>query len=267
MHVNMEYLRPGQILERLAQTPVIFVPIGPLEWHGPHMPYGTDGINAATTAKEVCRRVGGLVWPTLFWGTERERRPEQLQSLGFRKDQYVVGMDFPGLAMPSCYCAEEVLAIVVREVLRAAGKLGAKLIVIVNGHGAENHMAMLQRLATEISNTTGPRVYFRIAIPKEIMDSGSGGHADSDETAMMMHMTDSVDLSALPPLPQKMPFKDFAVVSGGGFDNRVPDHILPEATDPRRHATKALGQKIFETAVQEIEHEVKELLKGLRPEA
>ncbi len=50
-----------------------FLPVGPLEYHGPHMPVGTDGINATECARETCARLGkGVVFPTLFWGTERE---------------------------------------------------------------------------------------------------------------------------------------------------------------------------------------------------
>jgi len=263
--MSIVYLRPDEIRRRIAQTPVAFIPIGPLEWHGPHCPYGTDGLNAQNVAAEVCRSVGGVLWPTLFWGTERERPGEQLQSLGFEPDRYIVGMDFPANPLPSCYCPEEVLSIMVREVVREAGRIGARLVVIINGHGAENQIATLHRLAVEITNSTGPRVHVRITAPREMIQAGSGGHADADETSVMMFLTRSVDLSALPPIPTRLAFKDFAVVNGGGFDGKVPDHILPDWADPRRKASPDRGREIFQQMTREIQQEVETLLNELGP--
>ena len=257
--INLTLLRPPQIRERLAQAPVAFIPVGPLEWHGPHCPYGTDGLNAQHMAAEACRRVGGILWPTLFWGTERERRPDQLESLGFPKDAYIVGMDFPANPLPSCYCPEEIFAVVVRETLRQAGRLGVKLAAIVNGHGAENHMAALRRLTVEISRTTGPLTYLRVSDPSK----GSGGHADADETSLMMFLTHSVDLSALPPVTQSLRYAEHAVVDGGGFDGKTPDHILPERCDPRQNASAGHGEQIFRANCDRLEREVRSMLNKI----
>ena len=257
--IYLPLLRPGQIRERLSRTPVAFIPIGPLEWHGPHCPYGTDGLNAQHTAAEVCQRIGGVLWPTLFWGTERERRPDQLESLGFPKEAYVVGMDFPANPVPSSYCPEEILAILVRETLRQAGALGAKLAAVINCHGAENHMAMLRRLQVEISRTSGPRVYLFVPAPSD----GSGGHADAGETSLMMHLTRSVDLSALPTGTERLRYVDHAVVDGGGFDGKTPDHTLPEQYDPRRHSSPEHGRQGFQMACNRIEQQVRAVLREM----
>lgn len=260
--LRIAYLRPGQIIRRLQEHGVVFVPIGPLEWHGPHMPYGTDGLNAQRTAEEVCRRVGGVVWPTLFWGTERERRPEQLQSLGFATDRYIVGMDFPANSLSSGYCAEEVFALLVRDTVRQAARLGARLIVLINGHGAENQMAALQRLAVELSHAGPARVHFRMAMPIGTGPLGSMGHADAGETALMMHLTESVDLSQLPPAGDELRYVDHAVVDGGGFDGKSPTHRVPAESDPRRRSTAELGEQVFASACEQIAREVKEMLAG-----
>ena len=48
--VRIEYLLPEQIAaERDRQMPM-FIPIAPLEWHGPHLPFGTDPLNAHALA-------------------------------------------------------------------------------------------------------------------------------------------------------------------------------------------------------------------------
>ena len=88
----------------------------------------------------MAERVGGVVLPTFFWGTERERPEEMVADLGFEKGQYVVGMDFPANILPSLYCREEFLALLVRELLTLLIRQQYKLIVLVNGHGARNHL-------------------------------------------------------------------------------------------------------------------------------
>lgn len=258
---RIAFLRPGEIADRLAEMPVVYIPIGPLEWHGPHLPFGTDPLNAENVALGVCVRTGGVVWPTQFWGTEKERRPEQLRSLGFSPDEYIVGMDFPKNTLKSMYCPEEVLAILVREMLRETTVLGAKLAVIINGHGAENQIDLLKRLETEFNNTTDLKVYFRIAAPREIVERGSGEHAAAMETSAIMHaFGDCVDLAELPPIPERMRYTDYAVVDGPGFDGGgAADGCLAPANDPRTSASAEVGRALVEKAVSEIVAEITDL--------
>ncbi len=262
--VRMSHLRPGEIAGRLKKTSVVYVPFGPLEWHGPHMPFGTDPLNAENAALASCRRTGGVVWPTQFWGTERERRPEQLASLGFPTDKYVVGMDFPKNFMPSMYCPEEIFAIVVREILRAITTLKARLAVLVNGHGGENHIRVLERLAVEFTSTTDLAVHVRMAAPKTML-SGSGEHAARGETGLLMHLHPaSVDIRQLPPKSRRMKYTDYAVVDGPGFDGKAAGNgYLSRDEDPRFTASAAPGKKVADATVREIAAEVKALLKSL----
>jgi len=60
--VQFELMRPPQIVEARRRCPVAYLPLGPLEWHGPHTPMGTDAIHAHRVAVETARRVshGGL---------------------------------------------------------------------------------------------------------------------------------------------------------------------------------------------------------------
>ena len=78
------------------RVPLIIVPVAPLEYHGPHMPVGTDPINASQVSHACCKKLRkGVVLPTMFMGTEREHGPACVESLGFEPGKYVVGMDFP----------------------------------------------------------------------------------------------------------------------------------------------------------------------------
>ena len=149
--VQMEFLRPQEIVAERERCSIVYLPVGPLEWHGPAMPYGTDPLMAQEVARAAAQRTGGVVMPTLFFGTERERPADILAAKGFEhpEDMYVLGMDVPKNCMKSFYAREELFALMVREHLRLLVQQGYKLIVIVNGHGAWGQRSSLERLAVE----------------------------------------------------------------------------------------------------------------------
>jgi len=258
-----EWLRPGQLNERKSQCPLVLFPLGPLEYHGPHMPLGTDPLNATFVAHECCRRLGkGVVLPTMYVGTERERDPDMLESLGFKRDDYVVGMDFPPRQWNSHYLPEEVFALLVAAETRCLIGQGYKYIFIVNGHGAFNHNAVLKRLCIEFSNTTPAQVDFAIGFPEQAAASGAIGHADIAEASLIMHYSEAaVDVRALPPKGVPLKYADFSVVNGEGFIASKPDHLVPEEYDPR-NANAQLGKGHFETTIAEVCGKIERLVSG-----
>ncbi len=158
--VQLELLRPGEILAERERCSIVYLPVGPLEWHGPAMPYGTDALLAQSLARCAAERTGGVVMPTLFIGTERERPASILRDKGFENPEqlYVLGMDVPKNSMKSFYAREDMFAVIVREHLRLLVQQGYRLIVIVNGHGAWGQTSTLERLAVEFSNETPSKV-------------------------------------------------------------------------------------------------------------
>ncbi len=66
--VQYELLRPAQVRAIREKCPVVYIPVGSLEWHGLQNPLGTDGLKAHAICCEAARRYGGLVLPTLFLG-------------------------------------------------------------------------------------------------------------------------------------------------------------------------------------------------------
>jgi len=226
---------------------------------------GTDALNAGLTARHVAERVGGVVLPTFFWGTERERPPAMVRDLGFGQEDYIVGMDFPRNTLKSLYCREEFLALLVRELLGQLVELGYALIVVVNGHGALNHVETLQRLCTEFSACSPARVLFTIAFPTGGHFEFGIGHADAIETSLMMAAyPDSVDLDALPPKDEPLQNQDWAIVDSDTFRGKPTlDHTLRRESDPRWHASAELGRRVHDQAVQEIEGSVRAALAEL----
>ena len=263
--VHYELLRPTEIVAERERCPVVYLPIGPLEWHSVHMPMGTDGLNAAAVAARVAEHVGGVVLPTFFWGTERERPEGMVADLGFEKGEYVVGMDFPANILPSLYCREEFLALLVREMLTLLIRQQYKLIVMVNGHGARNHLDTLQRLAIEFSASGPARVILATAWPSKGDLDTFTGHADAGETSVMMALTaESVDVGALPQTTEPLRSRDWAVVDADTFNHQpTPDHTLRPEYDPRTRSTPEKGRRILSMAVEDVEAAVRAALGGL----
>jgi creatinine amidohydrolase len=256
-------LRPAQLAEERARCPLVFLPVGPLEYHGPHMPIGTDGLVATRCAQEACRRMGkGVVMPTLFWGTERERPDWMLESLGMAPGTWVVGMDFPTATWKSHYAPEHVFGIVVATQLEMLIANGYRVIVLVNGHGATNHLVTLERLSRHYSATTPCLVTGIQPVPLEPPEEGFGGHADRWETAIMLHLQEIepgagplVDLSRLPSLPTPIHYHEFSVVDGHGF-SRHPDPERIVRDDPRASTARDGAQwfaQVVDTCVASAE--------------
>ena len=69
--VLYEELLPEECVQRIKEMPVAYLPLGTLEWHGPHMPLGADGIQSKELFVRVAEKVGGVVLPMLFMGPDR----------------------------------------------------------------------------------------------------------------------------------------------------------------------------------------------------
>jgi creatinine amidohydrolase len=260
--LRLQWLRPDEVAAERAHCPLIYLPIGPLEWHGPHLPLGTDPLQAENTALVLAEKLGGVVHPTLYLGTERERSPELLRALGFSGEEWIVGMDFPANTERSYYYAEDAFAIMVRFTLEQLAAHGYRLIVMVNGHGATNQIQHLQRLAAEFSQRGPAKVLYTFDLDGQTDDDA--GHATITETAAVLALNqDRVDLTQLPPLEIPLQNTDYAIVDAPTFDGQPePDRTVRAQADPRR-ATPELGQKHFAHTVERLSTLIVSELKQL----
>ena len=251
--VQMEFLRPGEIQAERQRCSIVYLPVAPLEWHGPAMPYGTDPLIAQTLAREAALRTGGVVMPTLFFGTERERPAYILEAKGFENPDkmYVKGMDVPANCMKSYYAREDIFALTVREYLRLLVEQEYKLIVLVNGHGATGQRASLDRLAREFTGETESTVLYHMIDITAADFNPDFGHGTLVETSLVRHICDeNVDLSQLPPRDVPLKFTDWGIADDCVFEGkRTPGDCV--VRDPR-DATPELGAKCMENAVNNL---------------
>ncbi|HYK88375.1 MAG TPA: creatininase family protein [Acidobacteriota bacterium] len=198
----MAYLFPDEIAAARERNGLVILPVAPVEWHGPHLAMGCDNLLAHAFARRLAMEFPCPYFPPLFVGTERERKHDTLEALGFPRDAYIEGMDFPKNSVASAYLREEVFAAVMRDTLTILlGRMRFRHVVIVNGHGAENQLAVMNRLCREFNAAppgTKRVIWVYPGFPHSLV-AGSIGHAASEETSMLASTWPGcVDLSRLP---------------------------------------------------------------------
>jgi len=106
----------------LVAERVVILPVGSTEQHGPHLPLGSDALAVAEVGLRVGRQIGAIVAPTIPYGYRSAPR-----SGG--------GELFTGTTS----LTGETLIHVVRDILTALVRHGARRIVVLDGH-YENNM-------------------------------------------------------------------------------------------------------------------------------
>ncbi len=225
-----ERLRPGQIDEILAESPIAYLPWGSLEWHGPHNPIGLDALKVWHLAQMAAQRTGGVVWPPIFAGY-MTMKPHA----GFKKTIEVPAEVIMGLA--NAYLDE-------------LADEGFKLAVIVMGHYGAEHVKALTHVAENWPKVRAKGRDMKVwAFPEyKVRPEGatpSGDHAGLYETSLMMFFdADLVDLSTLPAEGEVT-----GIEAGFGIGGEDP-----------RQATAELGRRIAEEIVEGIVAGVRERL-------
>jgi creatinine amidohydrolase len=247
--VRYHMLRPAEVLARRTETPVAYIPVGTIEWHGPHNPLGADTIQAEGLALLSARKGGGLVFPPLYYG---ESRVESLMEANAAdREKIAEAMDLPPenftpdrmpfSAMEQTQNYQRLLLHLLAEVQ----SLGFRLGVLVAGHYPlidHCRAAVLQfnkwrpaRYGGMLAWACIDYLFLTDRWPE------AGDHAAGWETSHLLHLCpDRVDLSALPT-------KGVPLVGVGG---RMSPY----------EATAEFGRTTFDAAAEIIVREVRDRL-------
>lgn len=160
---QLERMTPDDAGQALSEAGVAYLPIGPLEWHGRHLPVGVDLTIALRLCLHAAERTGGVVLPPLSIGVGGEHG------------------GYPFTALSPARDLDPVLADLVRRVL---GWPGVRLVVLFCGHFAEEQKQQLERLnrcAASVANVV-------LALsPADCPDPGIPlDHAGRFETGLML---------------------------------------------------------------------------------
>ncbi len=191
----------GKLLD-VGPVPVLLLPVGAVEPHGPHAPLGTDSMISAALCERAARElaedaaVRALLLPPIAYGVTR------------------YGAAFPGAVSVS----EDTLFALVVEVCNSLREQGFRRVVIVNSHFEPEHVATLRRAAA------AAHVAFldvtRRSVAERLTDEFRSGaaHAGRYETSLVLashpELVDAEQMSLLPALDVNMP----AAIAAGRTD-------------------------------------------------
>lgn len=131
--VRWDRLKPAEFLERQANCPIAWLPMGLCEPHGHIAPFGLDTIKSEWLCREAALRFGGIVAPTVSW---------HIHETGYHAPWLaeVMGGVNPRLGALPPHLVLETLFYQLRA-LRNAG-FGAA-VVISGHHGAQDDLRMV----------------------------------------------------------------------------------------------------------------------------
>ncbi|MBE9375515.1 mycofactocin biosynthesis peptidyl-dipeptidase MftE [Saccharopolyspora sp. HNM0983] len=198
--------------ELARRAPVLAVPLGATEQHGPHLPLGTDTAIATALCHRLAAAVADvLVAPAVPYGSSGEHA------------------GFPGTVS----IGQEAVELLVVELVRSLDDVAAA--VLVNAHGGNR--APLHRAEQRLRSEGRPLLVWSPTGPAD--DS----HAGHTETSVMLHLhpdqvsPERAETGATAPLPDLIePLRNHGVraVSSNGV-----------LGDPTR-ATAAAGRRILD---------------------
>ena len=236
--VLYQELRPREFAERIAKTPIAYLPLGTLEWHGLHLPLGSDGLQSQGLFCEMARRVGGIVLPMLFLGPDKTKDVDGTTYFGmdfWHRPEGEAPRQLPGSAY---YVTDDFYFQLLDNVMAQLSRAGFK-IVIGHGHGPSNK-------AFRSVIPLMKEKYGLILINAQFEEAQRGfqdDHAAANETSIMMHFhPELVDMNELDPDPAVMP----EAVSGD---------------DPRVYASAEEGRLATEETIELLIREVRKYME------
>ncbi|MBI4225897.1 creatininase family protein, partial [Candidatus Roizmanbacteria bacterium] len=118
-----------QELEKIIKNPgITYLPLGTLEWHSKHLPFGLDALVSYELCKRVCNITGGCVIPPLYFGTDREHN---------LNGKILHGMDAKaGEILPGSlyFLKQDLFLNLLRSIANNVKEQGFKKLVIISAH-------------------------------------------------------------------------------------------------------------------------------------
>lgn len=124
----LDELTMPEFQEKVKQNPVVILPLGAIEEHGPHLPLCTDSIQPEYIAQKVAEKTGALIAPPIRYGYCSSTK------------------NFPGTITISF----DTLRALIYDILLEFIRNGIKNIVVLSGHAGRIHMAALRLAAQEV---------------------------------------------------------------------------------------------------------------------
>jgi len=231
------------------EQPVVFLPVGALEQHGPHLPLGTDALLATAVAADVAAMVDGLVAPTLSYGYKSQPKCGG-------------GQHFCGTTSVDA----ATLIGSVRDAVREFARHGVTRLVFVNGH-YENQWFLIEGIDLGLREL-GPAASLQVmrleywdflteptlaAVFPEGFPGFALEHAAVIETSLMLHYHPTLVRQDLIPDDPPAAFPPYDV-----YPTRRHWVPLSGVLSSARGATAGKGQRMAAEVVRRMAQAVRE---------
>lgn len=212
--------------ESSALRPVLIVPLGSTEQHGPHLPLDTDTRVAVAWARALAPRIGAAIAPPLPYGSAGEHQ------------------DFAG----TLSIGQDALAIVLIELIRSASATFDR-VVLVSGHAG--NAGPVERVVTQMTHERHQVVGL---FPQWPVDDSRfpklDAHAGRIETSLMLHLApDLVRLERAAPGATEPLDELMGAMRRGGVSAVAPNGVLGDPTG----SSAAEGKVLFDDLVDRSE--------------
>ncbi|MBI2080316.1 MAG: creatininase family protein [candidate division NC10 bacterium] len=213
----------------VARNPWLILPVGATEEHGPHLPVGTDTLQAERIAAAVAERTGALVAAPIPYGLCRTTRR------------------FPGTVSIS-YETVERLAL---EVLQGFAAHGLRRFLVFSGHAGEAHMVALRQAALRLVEGDGGLTILTCCtsdfLRPILAEHGIArdGHAGAAETSLMLTLEPGA-VRGEPPQASRPDFPPFQALPHP--ERLFPSGLMGDAS----RASAALGERLFAFVVDRL---------------
>jgi creatinine amidohydrolase len=241
-------------LETLLTTqraPVLLLPVGSTEPHGPHSPLATDPIISMGMCLRAARRLHD----------DPEIRPLILPPVAYAPTRYTGA--WPG----AVHVSEDTLHALLVDVLTSLGEQGFKHTVIVNNHFEPEHVQTLHRAIDTVRDRTGvltgyldlTRGYRARELTAEFREGGS--HAGRYETSLVLaDHPELIDREVLGTL-EEVPVNLAEMLAAGHKDFTEIGMDRAYNGSPAR-ATAEEGRESFEVLTDMLVEQMRALVRG-----
>jgi creatinine amidohydrolase len=239
-----------EALLETGRTPVLLLPIGSVEAHGPHLPLATDTL----ISQGMCERLAAA--------GAGDHAIRILPAIGYAVTRYAGG--FPG----TIHINEDTFVALLSDVCASLIGQGFDRIVVVNNHFEPEHLQTVHRALDAIEASTGvvvgfldlTRRYRAQRLTQEFRELGS--HAGQYETSLVLKdrpdLVHSDVLGTLEPNPVNL-----AAMTGGlGVADFRRMGMENAYNGTPADATAEEGEESFDTLVEMLGEVVAQLVSG-----
>jgi len=245
--VLYEELTPTEFRQRLAEAPIAYLPLGTLEWHGEHLPLGSDGLQAKHFFEILAREIGGVVEPMLFLGPDSWERIDGFDYYGMDRGNFIQGEKYQysrqQLAGSAYWVSDSTFTAIIDATLKQLARAGFK-IVVAHGHGPST--SFVQRHADEFEKKYDIQLF------------DCWGHQDAEGLGIMVDHAAMNETSLVMALRPELVHMEYLPADTTQWPVGVGGR------DPRLFASPELGWKTINLQKERMVEMLKQALKDLQ---